>query len=135
MRFKDFVKLIEISLSAPFGIVIPPSVFGAVPSINTSQSADMPMRSGGWDGSNLTGMSFDLALPAVNKTAKIEYMNTKTNPILIYLSDGSRLYIPYDSFKRIKGEPRVGKMMMVSMQRRGDDASKTPSQIQSIHAF
>lgn len=135
MRFKDFVKLIETALSVPLGISIPAPAFGALPSVWTgSQSADMPLRSGGWAGSNQDFSTADIGIPTVSKTAKIEFINDKTNPMLIYLADKSILYVPYDGFKKIPGDPSVGRMLNVVFQRRPDDNSKNFSQIHSMQA-
>lgn len=73
--------------------------------------------------------SLALDLPTVKKTARIEMVMDKKNPIYIQLSDGSRLYFSYDQFKRIEGKPERGKNLVVTMQRRQDDNSEIPSKI------
>jgi hypothetical protein len=143
MRFREFVKLKEqeiMGLSTPISLQIPTPVFGALPAVvSGSQSADMPLRSGGWDGSNLNNLQADLALPMTVKTGKITHINDKVNPILMYISDpkkgGSIMHIPYDDFKRISGEPRVGKSIVIVFQRRTDDRSNSYSKVQSIRCF
>jgi hypothetical protein len=44
----------------------------------------------------------------------------------------TRIYIPFDDYKRISPEPEVGRTITISMQRRMDDPSKAPSKIDSI---
>lgn len=127
MNFKNFIKISESMLdNAPLGLVIPTGPFGALPAnITGNAMPDNPVKPQTFD--------FNLDLPSVTKTALIKYINDKINPILIHLSDGTRLFLPVDAFKRIKGEPRVGKMMTVVMQRRPDDKTAMPSQISSCH--
>lgn len=69
----------------------------------------------------------DLGLPTVSKTARIEHIMDKKNPIYIGLSDGTKLFLSHDEFRRIEGTPERGKNMIVVMQRRDDDQSKLPS--------
>jgi len=75
----------------------------------------------------------ELDLPTVSKSAVIRYINDKINPILVFLADGTQIFLPFDAFRRIKDEPKVGKTLTVVFQRRDDDNSKFPSQIQSCH--
>lgn len=75
----------------------------------------------------------ELDLPTVSKAAIIRYINDKINPILIFLADGTQIFLPLDAFRRIKDEPKVGKTLTVVFQRREDDDSKSPSQIHSCH--
>jgi len=138
MTFREFIK--EQELSVPLGLHIPTPVIGALPSLWTgSQEADMPLRSGGWDGSNLIGSTADLGIPLTTKTGRITHIDDKVNPILMYISDhkkgGAVIRIPYDDFKRISSEPRVGKSVVIVFQRRPEDNSKSYSSIQSIRCF
>lgn len=134
MNFKEF--LIEVELSQPIGLVIPNTAFGALPTTWTgSEAPELPAISGGFVGSPYHHQKADLLLPTVTKTAQIQFMNEKSTPIVIFLNDNTRLYLPYDDFKRIKGEPKVGKTITVIFQRRPEDKTEIPSQIQSIHCF
>lgn len=148
MEFREFVNLYERiqTRSNPraempmawgqIGPVTPSGNFGALPSQWTgSQWGDMPLYSGGWMGSNWMNGKFDLALPAVSKTAQIKFVGEKTNPILIHLSDGTRLYMPFDRFRKMNVRPEAGRTMMVTFQRRTDDTSPIPSRIQSIKCY
>ena len=119
MRFRNYFKLCEDFNDYPLGAVIPQTPFGATQNDASPDPQTKPDAS--------------LGIPSVTKTAKIQYINDKTNPILIHLSDGTRLFLSFDAFRRIKGEPRAGKMVTVVMQRRPEDSSGIPSQVQSIH--
>jgi hypothetical protein len=78
-------------------------------------------------------MTVPQEVPTVQRTAKIRLIEKHKNPIFIFLSDGTRLYLTYDEFKRIKGgEPRMGQTMKVVFQRNPKDKNEAPSQIQSI---
>lgn len=146
MDFRNFVKLHEriqgmmtpdvINQWAPLGMVIPNGVFGAMPTQWTgSQQGDEPLSSGGFMGTNWLNGEFDLGLPSVSKTAQVKQISDKKNPIFVFLSDGTKLYIPFDSYKKINIEPQVGKTMMVTFQRRKEDGSLIPSKIQSIKCY
>jgi hypothetical protein len=134
MKFKSYFNLMEFTLSTPLGITIPPPAFGALtPDWTGTDTNSMPLRAGGFVGTNHHHQQLDIGLPTTSKTSKICILKDKQNPILMALEDGTRLYLPYDSFKRITGEPELGRMVTIVMQRRIDDNSATPSQIQSIH--
>lgn len=136
MRFKEFL---EYELSVPFTINIPNSVFGALATTWTgSQAVPAPNRampSGGFVGSPWNHQLFDLGLPGTTRTSRIVAITDKQNPIKINLEDGTELDIPPEVLPKIKGEPKVGKMMMVIFQRRPEDTSPNRSQIQSIYCF
>lgn len=149
MEFREFVKLYERiqTRSNPqilggtawgqLGMVIPQSnAFGAIaPQVTGSQWPDDALRSGGFMGSNWVNGKFDLALPSVTKSSQIKFISEKKNPILIFLADGTKLYMPYDSYKKINVPPEVGRTLMVTFQRRGDDSSEEPSRIQTIKCY
>lgn len=137
MNFREFYKLAEQDSWAPLGMVIGGgNAFGALPTQWTgSQQGDDPLSSGGYMGTNWVNGKFDLMLPNVVKTAQIKYINEKKNPILIFLADGTKLYLPYDAFKKIKVRPEVGRTLMVSFMRRGDDASMVPANIKMIQCY
>lgn len=70
-----------------------------------------------------------LDLPSTEKKSTIEYISDKKNPIVIQLSDGTKLFFTYDEYKRIEGKPERGKMMIVTFQRLPNHATDLPSQI------
>jgi len=137
MTFKEYLK--EVELSVPLTLNIPSGVFGALPTTSTgSQAVPSPDRahiSGGFVGTPWHHQLFDLGLPNITKTSQIRFIDEKKNPILVHLADGTELFFPLDAFKRIKGEPRVGKMMMVVFQRRPDDKTKFPSNVKAVYCF
>lgn len=72
----------------------------------------------------------NLALvPTVTKKGIIRTIDRNKNPIMIQLSDGTRLYFSWDEFRRVKKEPEVGKTMTVVLQRHHLDNREEPSQI------
>jgi hypothetical protein len=77
---------------------------------------------------NLPKMNLDL--PTIEKKSKIHTIIIKKNPIYIQLDDGSKLFFTHDEFKRIHGEPLVGKTMTVKMIRLPGDKTDYPSKIQ-----
>lgn len=70
-----------------------------------------------------------LDLPEIEKKSKINIVVLKKNPIYIQLSDGTKIYLTYDQYRRIKPEPEVGKIMSVRMLRLPQDHGVYPSQI------
>ena len=80
--------------------------------------------------------STDMQIPTVNKTSMIRFIDKKRNPISIFLTDGTKLYLSLDQYKTISAtEPEVGKTLSVSFQRRQDDVSMKPSQISAIKCY
>jgi len=99
----------------------------------SDQSGSESSASPSFDGHPLHLPSHDLGLPTTTKTAKIKFMERNKNPILIYLEDGTKLYLNWDQFKRISGcKPEVGKTITVVFQRFPGDQSGENSQIQSL---
>lgn len=149
MEFREFVKLYEAiqrhsnpqvlggAAWGQLGATIPNgNPFGALSTqVTGSMWPDEALRSGGFMGSNWVNGKFDLGLPSVAKTSQIKFIDEKKNPILIFLADGTKLYMPYDAYKKINVPPEVGRTLMVVFQRRKDDASEAPSQIQTIKVF
>lgn len=116
-----------MDIDTPLGMVIPSTDLSGATSSLWSVGGDIN------DPSNAIGA--DLELPSVIKKAIIKHINDKINPIIVLLADGTRLFFPFDAFKRIKGEPRIGKTMQVVLLRRTDDVGAAPSQVQSCHCF
>lgn len=139
MEFREFFKLHEDLSWKPLGMVIPTPPFGAVPSQwSGSDNWDQPLKSGGFQNTNWMDPQFDLMLPSVTKSSQIiqiKNLNNVKKPVLIHLADGTKLYIPYHTFKKIKVEPEVGKKLSVVFQRRADDNSIYPSDIKTIQCF
>ena len=149
MKFKEFVNLYEkIQVRSnprsdmeggawgQLGMKISTGPFGALSTqVTGSQWPDDPLSSGGFMGTNWVNGKFDLALPNVSKSSQIKYINRRSNPILIFMLDGTKIYIPYDAFRKINVPPEVGRTLMVTFQRRTDDKSPMPSKIQSIKCY
>ncbi len=93
------------------------------------------MFQGGFVGSPWNHQVFNLGLPKVVRSGIIRHIEDKINPISIFLSDGTKLFIPYDAFKKIESTPEKGKTMVVTFQRRMDDKSPNPTKIDSIKCY
>lgn len=142
MGFKEFFNMMERTYGPlgnlgswkPLGMTIPNPVFGALPSTVTgSDTPDSPLSSGGYMGTNQVNQKFDLMLPSITKQAKVlSVKHGRGNNMFIFLNDGTKLYIPYDAFKKINVEPSPGRTLSVIFQRRSDDHSPMPSSIKSI---
>jgi len=78
---------------------------------------------------------FDLGLPTVDKKGKITILIKRKNPIFVQLDDGTKLFFTYDEFKRINGDPVVGKTMAVKLLRLPGDTNESPSKIHSCQIF
>jgi hypothetical protein len=77
-----------------------------------------------------------LILPTKTVTSQIRLLNDKSNPILIQLADGTKIYLTYDEYQRIKNQnPEVGKKISVEFQRNPTDKSDNYSMINSIKIF
>lgn len=115
MNFRDFLSLSESAVI--HGGAVVPSTFSVDDLASTVAGVRMP--------------SLDMTLPAVTKTSKIEILIKNKTPIYVQLGDGTKLAFSYDEFRRIKGEPMVGKMMSVTFQRRPDMTDLAPSMVSS----
>lgn len=73
-----------------------------------------------------------LGLPETKKTGTILHIAKKKNPIEIYLSDNTKLYLTYDQYRRVQGNPEVGNKIEVVFQRTPIDKTDNPSKIVSI---
>lgn len=77
-----------------------------------------------------------LILPTKTVTSQIRLLRDKTNPILIQLLNGTKIYLTYDEYQRIKNQnPQVGKKISVEFQRNPTDMSDNYSMINSIKIF
>lgn len=73
--------------------------------------------------------STDMTLPSIEKTGRITYLMKKRNPIYVRLSDGTEANFTWDEYKRIEGEPAVGKTMTLIFQRHPEDSSRQHSKV------
>lgn len=75
----------------------------------------------------------NLGLPTIKRSSKIIMIEKNKNPISIFLSDGTKMFLTFDEFKRISGQtPEIGKNLTVIFQRHEKDKSENNSKIQSI---
>jgi len=75
-------------------------------------------------------------VPTISRCCPITYVERNKNPILVLLSDGTKLYFTWDEFKRIPGEePKVGRMLSVVFQRFPGDDSQEQSQIHRVRCY
>lgn len=70
-----------------------------------------------------------LTIPSVEKTGKIAVLLLKKNPIYIRLTDGTEAHFTYDEYKRIQGQPALGKTMTIFFQRHPEDRTGNVSQV------
>lgn len=71
----------------------------------------------------------DLTIPSVTKEGRITTLQLKKNPIYIRLSDGTEASFTYDEYKRIEGEPALGKVMTLIFQRHPSDSTQMYSKV------
>tara|TARA_Y100000034_G_scaffold57774_1_gene70520 strand:- start:692 stop:1153 length:462 start_codon:yes stop_codon:yes gene_type:complete len=80
--------------------------------------------------SNQVGLpTTDMTVPSVTKEGRITSLILKKNPIYIRLSDGTEASFTYDEYKRIEGEPALGKVMTLIFQRHPSDSTTMHSKI------
>lgn len=90
----------------------------------TEQSPTM-----GYPGHSLHLPDTDLTIPSLERTGRITTLLLKKNPIYIRLSDGTEAHFSYDEYKRIDGQPALGKTMTIIFQRHPQDWSDQHSKI------
>jgi hypothetical protein len=73
----------------------------------------------------------DFQIPQISRQGRIMTLHRHRTPIYIQLSDGTEANFTWDEFKRIKGEPKVGKVMTITFQRHPGDQSGIRSKIDS----
>jgi len=76
--------------------------------------------------------STDLTIPQINKSGRITMLSLKKNPIFVKLSDGTEANFTYDEYKKIQGEPQLGKVMTITFQRHPGDTSQAYSKIDRV---
>lgn len=119
-------------------------IAGAMPTKDTDNSTIDPSNNSNLSkamanidfGKDKKGMSNTvLNIPETKRSGRITTLNTDKNPIFIKLSDGTELKFTYDEYKKIDGNPAIGKVMMVSFQRHPLDKGAENSNIQSVKVF
>ena len=74
----------------------------------------------------------DTGIPTVKRTSTITNIEKNRNPLFISFKDGTRIYLTWDEWRRIKGTPEIGKKATITFQRNSKDDSKTTSKISQI---
>lgn len=134
-KFKEFVLTEEIGLadlgpridrlmnSQQFGN----QIGGALASSDVTGSEQSPTL--GYVGHSTHLPSTDLTIPSTTREGRIVTLLLKKNPIYVRLSDGTEANFSYDEYRRIKGQPALGKVMTLIFQRHPDDAGQSYSKI------
>jgi hypothetical protein len=134
-KFKEFLLTEEIGLadlgsridqlfhSQTFGNQLQ----GALVSTDVTGSEQSPTM--GYAGHSLHLPSTDLTVPSATRTGRITTLLIKKNPIYIRLSDGTEANFTYDEYRRIEGNPGLGKTMTITFQRHPEDQSRMYSKI------
>lgn len=100
---------------------------GAMVSPEVSGSGQTPNL--GYAGQSINLPSVDMTIPSSEKTGRITTLLLKRNPIYVRLSDGTEAHFTYDEYRRIEGEPQLGKTMTIIFQRHPEDRSSNASKI------
>jgi hypothetical protein len=80
--------------------------------------------------SNQVGLpETDMTIPSVTKEGRITSLILKKNPIYVRLSDGTEASFTYEEYKRIEGEPALGKVMTLIFQRHPSDSTTMHSKV------
>lgn len=75
--------------------------------------------------------STDLTIPSVTREGRITTLMIKKNPIYVRLSDGTEASFTYDEYRKIQGQPALGKVMTITFQRHPQDTGRAYSKIDS----
>lgn len=134
-KFKDFLLKEELGLGELGPRInklfndpnLGNQIGGAFASSDVTGSEQSPTM--GYAGHSLHLPSTDLTIPSVEKTGRITVLLTKRNPVYVRLSDGTEAQFTYDEFKRIEGQPALGKTMTMIFQRHPQDITKQHSKI------
>jgi hypothetical protein len=119
----DLGARIEKFVNSP---LIGNAINGAFVSTQVSGSDQSPQR----DVLNFTDT--DLTVPSVERSGRITCLLLKKNPIYVRLSDGTEAHFSYDEWRRIEGEPGIGKTMTIIFQRHPQDWSQQGSKIDHV---
>lgn len=71
----------------------------------------------------------DMTIPSVTRSGRITTLVMNKNPIYVCLSDGTEAHFTYDEYKRIEGDPGLGKTMTIIFQRHPEDLTNMYSKI------
>ncbi len=102
-------------------------IAGAFASSDVTGSEQSPTM--GYAGHSLHLPSTDLTVPSVVRSGRITTLMLKKNPIYVRLSDGTEAHFTYDEYRKIEGEPALGKTMTITFQRHPEDQSRMHSKI------
>lgn len=135
-KFKDFILNEEVGLadlgaridklfnSQKFGN----QIGGAF--VSTDFSGTEQSSTAGFSGHTQHIPSTDLTIPSATRSGRITSLMLKKNPIYIRLSDGTEANFTYDEYKRIDGQPALGKTMTIIFQRHPEDMGRMYSKIE-----
>jgi len=73
--------------------------------------------------------STDMTIPSITRSGRITNLVMNKNPIYVCLSDGTEAHFTYDEYKRIDGDPGLGKTMTIIFQRHPEDLGQMRSKI------
>lgn len=99
---------------------------GAITSTGDTGSIHSPLGGGERP---LSIPTTDLTVPSVTRTGRITTLLLSKNPIYVCLSDGTEAHFTYDEYRRIDGDPSVGKTMTIIFQRHPEDQARMYSRI------
>jgi hypothetical protein len=122
MNFKQYLKIIEQNTVGTHNDF----ATGALLSSSWTDSESASEKTLPWLPST------DLSIPSVVRTSFITNIIKNTNPIIIEMKDGTKLYLDIDQYNRIGKTPEIGQRITVSFQRSPTDATNQPSKIEKI---
>lgn len=100
--------------------------------LSTDQSGTEQSITHGYAGHPLHMPSTDLTIPSMERSGRITTLMMKKNPIYVRLSDGTEAHFTYDEWKKIDGEPALGKTMTIIFQRHPQDWTSNTSKIERV---
>lgn len=86
----------------------------------------------GYAGHALHMPDTDLTIPSTQRQGRIITLLIKKNPIYVRLSDGTEAHFTYDEWKKIEGQPQLGKTMTIIFQRHPEDFTNQHSRIDKV---
>jgi hypothetical protein len=128
MNFKNFLKITE------------QNTVGTHNDFAYSSGAFIPST---WSGSEVNPEkllphlpSTDLTIPQVSRSGFVQQIVLNKNPICIMIKDTNpeltKIYLPYDSYKKLPKIPKEGDRITVVFQRHPEDNSDSISKIEKI---
>lgn len=134
MRFKDFLLNEELGLGSMSGTM--DRIFNA-PGFQNYSGTYLNGQMNNKEHDFLYGNGLDITptgidVPQVERTGRIKLLLKNRNPIFVQLSDGTQASFTYDEWRRIKGEPAVGKMMRIVFQRHPENKTASYSKIDHV---